>query len=253
VKSSPYRLVQFKEQIGNVLKLRELVGSRASMLRVGEHPLALLFQIERKYLAAKKLTPAEHQLLGHMTLLATTLFEVEDSWRGSEERLASQLLDAKSYEPLMFELYVMTYVVRGLVGTMDWTPWAPGKDIVTTDPAMEIECELSLSSEIDAVFKKITHARGQSTALKTPFVIAIGFKDEATQAEAEKINGWCIEQRARLAKNDASAILVFRRTPAGARSQMLGVPTLILHKGTFVQIINHAATNPLPTGFGFAR
>lgn len=254
MRGSHYHPVRLQDDIRHVLKLKGLLGSKVKSLRIGEHPLALLFASEQKYLAGDRLAQPEYLALGSMSLLVKTFFEMESSWQSRSTQMVEDLLSAKRCEAFMFELYVIRYGIWGKVGRIHWSPWAPGKDIQTSDPRTDIECKLILKKDLEGVFKRVRRARRQPHSTDAPFVVAVGFTDEFEENEAATLGDWCKEHGPDFARNmDVAATLIFLPTAAGGRSQVLGMPTLLLHKGTYVEVINHSALNPLPAGFSFGE
>jgi hypothetical protein len=146
---------------------------------------------------------------------------------------------------------VIRYALRGKVRQIQWLPWAAGKDIVTSDPHLEVECKLILSKDLERLFKKVSIARKRHHPGDVPFVVAVGFKDDFRADPADALLDLCKERAHELIAPDVSATLFFLPLEAGGRSRFLGVQTLSVEYGAVWEAVNPVAVNPLPEGFGF--
>ena len=244
--------VVLKRDIRYLLELRTLLGEhKTASLKEDEHPLAAGLRLARKWLLQQPLTAHEGLALQQTALFAKTFCEVRRTWEGHRKKMAKDLLNPGQCQARMFELHVIRYALGGKVGRIQWLPWAAGKDIVTSDPHLEIECKLILSSDLERLFKKTSEARKKHPAGDVPFVIAVGFKDEFPADPAHALSDLCIKHAEELIAPDVSATLFFVPLEAGGRSQFLGIPILWVQYGACWEIPNPLAVNPLPEGFGF--
>jgi hypothetical protein len=244
--------VVLRRDIKHLCEVRGLLGEqKAASLREGEHPLAEGLRLARKYLTTPRLAGDEETALQQAVLFAKTFCEVRHAWDGHRSEMARTLLDADRCRTLMFELDVIRYALMGRVGHVDWSPWAEGPDILTSDPILQIECKLILSDDLDRLFKKVADARAQRRADDVPFVAAVGFKDKFASEPEQALSDLCKRHGGLLVAPDLSATLFFLPLRLESQSQVLGLRIVSSDYGVFWETHNPMATNPLPDGFRF--
>jgi len=244
--------VVLNRDIKHVLELRALLGEqRTALLTENEHPLAAGLKLAPKWLATRRLTQDEELAFQQTALFAKTFCEMRSAWDGHRKRMARDLLNADQCQARMFELHVIRYALRGKVRQIQWLPWEAGKDAVTSDPHLEVECKLILSKDLGRLFTKVAKARKQHQADDVPFIVAVGFRDEFPTEPDDALLELCKERAQELIEPDVSATLFFVPLKSGGRSRVLGIPTLSVQYGKCWTVPNPVALNPLPDGFNF--
>ncbi len=251
--------VYLSDDLGEVFRLKHMLGSTEIESLEPSHPLSPGFEAARKTLAGlPRLSVAEVEALARLKMASQVIADTESHWMSFRTQLVADLLNPGECLSMLFELYVMTFGLAQVVESMDWRHYSHATpDICTTGPEMLVECKLVRSDKLFRIEGKLEEARRQHTGLEVPYVIAVGFDHQFSRAEidevralAEGLKPW-FEQHP-----DVSAGLIFTPAdpavrPARLPPNPLGLSRILLTHGAVTELLHHKAINPLPQGFSF--